>query len=843
MPREAIRVTLKDGKVIEGTSFETTPLGIAKDISNSLAKRTCVARVSYSRRVGEVDRSIVHAEEDAEGDDAPDYSHLLSDAEIAAADAGGSETELWDLSRPLEGDCTMELLSFDDDAGRSTFWHSAAHVLGASMEEEYGCKLTMGPPTQDGFYYDAYIGETTVKEADLAVIDARAAAVAKAKQPFERLVLTKEEALELFADNPFKVQIISAKIPDGGATTAYRCGRLIDLCTGPHVPDTGRVGALQCLRTGAAFWLGDTANDALSRVTAVAFPDKKQLKKHLKALDDAKKFDHRALGTEQELFFFHELSPGSAFFLPHGTRIYQRLQDLIRRQYWKRGFDEAITPNVFNLELWRQSGHAKHYLDDMFTFSIEDAQFGLKPMNCPGHCLIFKHRVRSYRELPLRIADFGALHRNEASGALTGLTRVRRFQQDDGHIFCRTDQIEEEVQGALDFMAAIYETLGFRFELDLSTRPKKALGDPEVWKRAELMMKAALVRFDRPWKINPGDGAFYGPKIDVKVYDAFGRRHQCATIQLDFQLPLRFDLKYQKKGSTTDAKAEGKKDKGDKKAKKGKKDKPAADAAGEAADAAPEDAAAAAAGDAPAAAAGAAAPSPAAAAPAGEAAHAASASASSGSGSGSGSGCGCHPEDEDPDFDKYATPPPLGPNYERPVIVHRAVLGSVERMFAVLTEHLKGKWPMWLSPRQAMIVPVHQRFVPYCREVLGQLRSAGIYADVDDSGNTLNKKVRAAQVAQYNLILVIGEKEATTNSAAVRTRDNTDHGTIPMPRLLAAVGVMMDDQIDDWDEVCVRVDARAAAMTATSARPEAEAASAASAGDAEPEVASGAGDA
>jgi threonyl-tRNA synthetase len=820
LSREAIKITLPDGKVVEGVAFETTPLSVALDISKSLAKRTCVARVSYSRRVGVVDESIVHAEEEGDDDDVPDYSHLLSEEEVSAAAAGGATTELWDLTRPFEGDCTVALLGFDTEEGRSTFWHSSAHVLGASIEEEFGGQLTMGPPTQDGFYYDAYLGSMSIKQSDLELLNKRAASISKAKLEFERLVLSKEQALRLFADNPFKVQIIRNKIPDGSSTTAYRCGRLVDLCTGPHLPDTARIGALSCQRNSAAFWLGNVANDALGRVTAVAFPDKKQLNKHLKALEAAKKFDHRTIGSEQELFFFHDLSPGSAFFLPHGARIYKRLQELVRSEYWKRGFEEAITPNVFNLELWRQSGHAKHYLDDMFTFDVEDAKFGLKPMNCPGHCLLFKHRIRSFRELPLRIADFGALHRNEASGALTGLTRVRRFQQDDGHIFCREDQIEAEVEGALDFMANIYEKLGFEFELDLSTRPKKAMGDPALWVRAELMMKSALVRFGRKWQINPGDGAFYGPKIDVKVYDVFGRRHQCATIQLDFQLPLRFDLKYQKGGVVSEASADGTSS-GWKKDKK-KNDKAAAKAAKKAAKAAANAAAQAAAaasegGDAKEAAAEPAAePAPVAAAAAeaapakgsltdpvvtGTAATADDAASAAASGAGASDAAGGAEDEEE---DKYANPPPLGEMFARPVIVHRAVLGSVERMFAVLTEHLKGKWPMWLSPRQVMVVPIHAEFLPHCETVLARLRAQGVYAELDSSTRTLNKKIREAQVQQFNLILVVGKKESESDSVAVRSRDNTDHGIISTAMALNRIKAMRDDRVDDWAEAGLR---------------------------------------
>jgi threonyl-tRNA synthetase len=373
---------------------------------------------------------------------------------------------------------------------------------------------------------------------------------------------------------------------------------------------------------------------------------------------------------KQDLVMFHDLSPGSAFFLPHGARIYNRLMQFIKDFYWDRGYDEVITPNVFNLDLWHKSGHALHYADAMFRFDVEGQEWAMKPMNCPGHCLIFGGTLRSYRDLPLRMADFGVLHRNELSGALTGLTRVRRFQQDDAHIYCRDDQIEEEVLGALNFMKEVYDILGMTYKLELSTRPAKALGDLELWERAEAALATAMDAFSGKgsWRVNPGDGAFYGPKIDIKVMDAMDRIHQCATIQLDFQLPIRFNLQY-----TTQSKEEGK-------------------------------------------------------------------------------------------------------QFARPVMIHRAMLGSVERMFAVLCEHYGGKWPLWLSPRQVMLIPVHADFQDFCNGVKDKLHAKGFYVDVDFSKNTFQKKVRNAQVAQYNFQLVVGKNEVENGTVNIRTRENTVEG-------------------------------------------------------------------
>ena len=392
----------------------------------------------------------------------------------------------------------------------------------------------------------------------------------------------------------------------------------------------------------------------------------------------AKERDHRRIAQKQDLVMFHELSAGSAFWLPHGARIYNKLINFIKEHYWKRGYDEVITPNVYNLDLWHQSGHAMHYKDAMFCFDVEGKEWAMKPMNCPGHCLMFAGKIRSYRDLPLRYADFGVLHRNELSGALSGLTRVRRFQQDDAHIFCRDDQIEEEVLGALDFMRSVYNVFGMTYKLELSTRPKKALGDIELWNKAEAALARAMDTFAGKggWRENPEDGAFYGPKVDIKVMDAMERVHQCATIQLDFQLPIRFGLEY-----NTGLKEEGK-------------------------------------------------------------------------------------------------------QFARPVIVHRAMLGSVERMFAVLCEHYGGKWPFWLSPRQIMIVPVHKEWNEYCQEVRDRLHNEGFYCDVDLSKATFQKKVRNAQVASYNLQLVVGEAEAKNGTVNIRTRENKVEGEKKVDELI-----------------------------------------------------------
>ncbi|XP_035905621.1 threonine--tRNA ligase 1, cytoplasmic isoform X1 [Anopheles stephensi] len=638
-----IKVTLPDGKQVEGLSWQTTPYDVARGISQGLADNTVIARVN---------------------------------------------NELWDLDRPLEGDCKLQLLKFDDPDAQAVFWHSSAHILGEAMEKRYGGHLCYGPPIDNGFYYDMFLEGSGISNQDYGALESEVKRIVKEKQPFERLVMKKADLLRMFEYNQFKVRILNEKVTTD-TTTVYRCGPLIDLCRGPHVRNTGKVKALKVVKNSATYWEGKADAETLQRVYGISFPDPKQLKEWEKIQEEAAKRDHRKLGKEQELFFFHELSPGSCFFQPKGAHIYNTLMGFIRSEYRKRGFQEVISPNIYNAKLWQTSGHWQHYAENMFSFESEKETFALKPMNCPGHCLMFDHRNRSWRELPLRMADFGVLHRNELSGALTGLTRVRRFQQDDAHIFCMPDQIREEITGCLDFLRHVYTIFGFTFNLVLSTRPEKYLGEIEVWNEAEKALADSLDKFGEPWKENPGDGAFYGPKIDITIMDALKRNHQCATIQLDFQLPIRFNLNYID-------------DSGEKK---------------------------------------------------------------------------------------------------RPVIIHRAVLGSVERMIAILTENYAGKWPFWLSPRQVMVVPVGPAYDDYADKVRQRLHEAGFMVEADlDAGDTMNKKIRNAQLAQFNFILVVGEKERSSETVNVRTRDNKVHGEVTVNDLVAKLSKLRDEYARGEDQ-------------------------------------------
>ncbi|KAE8778534.1 putative threonyl-tRNA synthetase [Hordeum vulgare] len=426
----------------------STPIDIAKEISSALASRCLIAQVN-----------------------------------------GG----LWDMTRPLEDNCELNLLTFDSKEGRDTLWHSSAHILGEALERVYGCKLCIGPCTtrREGFYYDAYYENATLNGSHFGFIEDRARRAVAEKQPFERIQVSRDEALEFFAENKFKVEIIN-ELPEDKPITLYRCGPLVDLCHGPHIPNTSFVKAFACLKASSSYWRGKADRESLQRVYGISFPDSKLLEDYQDMMEEAAERDHRLLGESQKLFLFNPLSPESCFFLAHGTKIVNKLRAFLRQQYRDRGYQEVESPTIYKMKLWETSGHSANYKENMFVLEIDGEEFGLKPMNCPGHCIIFKHETRSYRELPLRIADFGVLHRNEDSGALSGLTRVRRFQQDDAHIFCRERQIKEEVKSVLEFINYVYGIFGFNYELELSTRPEKHLGDIETWNKAEQQLAEAL---------------------------------------------------------------------------------------------------------------------------------------------------------------------------------------------------------------------------------------------------------------------------------------------------------------------------------------------------------------
>jgi len=696
LPRKPIKIKLPDGSECDGTSFETTPLEVAKAISGSLAKKAIAAKIKYLNRHGAVDEGVSGAEVEEE-----------------KREAATQKTEdVYDLTRPLEGDCELKLLTFADPESKVVFWHSSAHLLGEALENLYGGYLCHGPPLELGFFYDAYLGDKVIRPENFSEIDTEVRRIIKEDQKFRRAVMTKQEALELFKYNPFKVQLIKNKVPDNGKTTAYCCGTLIDLCTGPHVPSSGLIDSYKTTKNSGSYWLGKQDLDSLQRVYGVSFLTAKELKEYEKIMEEAEKRDHRNIGRQNELFFFNNISPGSCFYFPDGAYVYNRLINFMREELKCRGYQETITPNIFNLKLWKTSGHYKNYKEHMFILQVEKQGFGMKPMNCPGACIVYLEKLRSYREFPMRYSEFGVLHRNEFSGALAGLFRVRRFVQDDAHIFARIDQIEQEVMGCLDLAIYIYGTVfQLDYELVFATRPEKYLGTVEVWDKAEAALKKVLEKLGAPWRLNPGDGAFYGPKIDIMLKDALGRGHQIGTVQLDFQLPIRFNLQYR----TDEVVKESKEVKEEEKREKLKE---------------------------------------------------------------------VYPPDEYDSEQFVWEEQDIRPGFARPVIIHRAILGSIERFIGTLVENCMAKFPFWVSPRQVCIVPISEKHIEFAEKIEFRLQHEGFTAKLDRSDATLNKKIRNAQLEYYNYIIVIGENEIASEMVDVRTLKNERLGKIKIDQFI-----------------------------------------------------------
>lgn len=786
-----ITITLPDGKTTEGVSNQTTPMDIAMKISKKLAERCAVAKVAYAKKDEDKGSEVVDVDAEAEGQPA-------------------SKDLIVDLREPLTGDCKLTLLTLDDPIGRRTFYHSSAHLLGKAMEKTFQAYLCHGPPIDQGFFYDAFTGGVSISQDNYEKIEKEAAELISQNAQFQRLLLSKKDALELFADNPFKQVLIKEKISDNAITSAYRCGEFVDLCTGPHVPSTGMIKAFKVMKNSSSYWKGKQDLDDLQRVYGVSFQTQKELDAHLKMLEELAEKDHHNIGKKQKLFIFSDLAPGCAFFLPHGTRLFNKLVDFMRKQYHFRGFTEVNTPNMFKSTLWKTSGHYFKYKGNMFFLDVEEQEFGLKPMNCPSHCVMFNSSLRSYRDLPIRYADFGVLHRNEASGALHGLTRVRKFHQDDAHIFISEDQIEDEISEQLNFLRYVYDLIGFKYNFELSTRPEQFLGEIETWDKAETALKNVLNKNVKEWKLNPGDGAYYGPKIDVKITDCYNRPHQLGTIQLDFVQPLRFNLQYQyiqekkkeesegeeetkdehkkpKKEKAEKAEKAEKKKKGDKKEKAEAKeedhpkDKKEEHHKEEKKDEKKED-------------------------------HSKDKKEEHKNDEKKADDKAKKPEEkkqEHPDHDHskakeheekkeekkpmtlaeeevfYAQIGKLKPGFKRPIIVHRAILGSLERCIAILCEHLGGKWPFWLNPRQIAVLPISEKHNDYAAKVRNRCLLEGYDTDLDISNETIKRKIREAQLDQYSFILVVGSKEEQNGSVNVRERDHPDdHKEMSMKEFL-----------------------------------------------------------
>ncbi|MBI4499139.1 MAG: threonine--tRNA ligase [Chloroflexi bacterium] len=555
----------------------------------------------------------------------------------------------------------------EHDESLGTMRHSAAHIMAEAVLSLFpDAKIGIGPVIENGFYYDFLLPRALTPD-DLAAVEARMREIIAADAPFVRTEVDKEMAKKLLADQPFKVELIT-EIPDE-QVRIYEQHGFADLCRGPHVPSTGKVGAFKLLNVAGAYWRGDERRPMLQRIYGTAWYTQEELDQHLAWLEEAQRRDHRRLGRDLELFFFDPIAPGSPFFLPKGATVYNLMVGFMRELYVKYGYQEVITPQLFSADLWKRSGHYENYRENMYFVESEDREFGLKPMNCPGHCVVFVSRLHSYRELPLRMADFGRLHRYERSGVLSGLTRVRSFSQDDAHIFCRPDQVQEEISALIRMMRETYAAFHLgapRFTLSL--RPEKRVGTDAAWDWAEDTLRQALRGEGIVFEEVPGEGAFYGPKIDTFVKDALGREWQLNTIQLDPNLPERFDLEY----VTEDGR------------------------------------------------------------------------------------------------------------HERPLMIHRAVLGSIERFFGVLLEHHAGAFPVWLAPVQAVVIPIADRHTAYAEQVAVELRAAELRVTVDARSERMQAKIRDAQLQKIPYMLVVGDKEQEAGTVTVRHRSGEQQPGTPL---------------------------------------------------------------
>ena len=577
---------------------------------------------------------------------------------------------LVDLSYPLTTDAPVRIITSKSPEALYVYRHSTAHLLAAAVTNLFpSVQCGIGPPTDEGFFYDFVVPRPFVPE-DLDAIEKKMRELVDQDVVFERQMWPREEAKRFFGTRgePLKVQLIEEKTEGQSEVSCYTIkdkDTFIDFCVGPHVPSTGKLKAFKLLSTSNAYWKGDARNQPMQRVYGTAFFTDKELQDYLHRLEEAKKRDHRKIGRDQQLFMFHAWAPGAAFWLPKGTVLYNTLSNYMREVLDPAGYTEVKAPIVFNKALWETSGHWQHYRQNMFLVESEGEQMGLKAMNCPGHFLMYASQVRSYRDLPIRFHEQTPLHRNEASGVLSGLTRVRQFSQDDGHCFIMESQIGDEVERLLRLVQRVYDDFGLEYTIKLSTRPEEFLGTVETWNHAESELKRALDAAGRPYTINEGDGAFYGPKIDFDVTDAIGRKWQCATIQLDYMMPERFDLKY-----TGADNAE-----------------------------------------------------------------------------------------------------------HRPVIIHRAIFGSIERFVALMIEHFAGAWPLWLAPVQAVVMPISDRHRDYAAGVRDRLAAAGLRVELDDRQEKIGYKIREAQLQKIPYMLVAGDREAAEGAVSVRSRSAGDLGS------------------------------------------------------------------
>ena len=607
---------------------------------------------------------------------------------VLAANVNGMK---WDATRPINEDATIQLFTWNDPEGKAAMWHSSAHLMAAAIEALYpGVKFGIGPSVDNGFYYDIDTGDMTLTEADLVNIEKKMLELAREKQTFERVEVSKADALKYFTEkgDPYKVELINDL--EDGTITYYKNGNFTDLCRGPHIPNTSFIKAVKLTSLAGAYWRGDEKRKQLTRVYGITFPKQKELEEYLVLLEEAKKRDHRKLGRELELFMFSDMvGKGLPIWLPKGTELRLRLQDYLTKIQKEYGYEQVITPHIGGKQLYVTSGHWDHYGADSFrpiTTPEEGEEYLLKPMNCPHHCMIFKNKPRSYKDLPFRCAEFGTVYRYEQSGELHGLTRVRSFTQDDAHIFCRPDQVKEEFIRVMEIIEIIFKALNFQnFEAQISLRDpndhEKYVGTDENWAKAEAAIQEACAEKGLPAHVEYGEAAFYGPKLDFMVKDALGRKWQLGTIQVDYNLPERFDLSY------------------------------------------------------------------------------------------------------------------IGADNEkhRPVMVHRAPFGSMERFVAVLLEHCAGEFPLWLAPDQVIILPVSEKYMNYAEKVQSYLKKSDIRSLIDERNEKIGRKIRDAEMKKYPYMVIVGEKEEAENSVSVRGHGQVDLGSMT----LEAFAKMINDKVEE----------------------------------------------
>jgi threonyl-tRNA synthetase len=629
---EKIRIKLPDGASLE-VAPGTTPLEVAGLIGSRLARAAVAARV---------------------------------------------DGVLVDLTHPVRSDASLQILTAKDAESLEVLRHSTAHVTAQAVQELFpGTKIAQGPVIEDGFYYD-FDRPEPFTDKDLEAIETRMAEIVQRDLPVERIELPQAEAIARFEkeEEPYKVHF--ARTKGGDQVSIYRQGEWDDFCRGPHVVSTGRLGAFKLLSVAGAYWLGSERNKMLQRIYGTAFFSRQELEDHLRLIEEARQRDHRKLGKELQLFSFHAEAPASPFFHPRGAAVYNELVAYVRELYRRYRYSEVITPQILDASLWKKSGHYEHYRDNMYFTEVDGREYGVKPMNCPAHCLMFGEGRPSYRDLPQRLADFGRLHRYELSGATSGLTRVRSFSQDDAHIFCTPEQVESEVAGVARMILECYGLFGFEVKILLSTRPDDRAGDDALWDRAEADLSAALEKAGHPYELAEGEGAFYGPKIDFIVRDALKREHQLGTIQLDYVLPERFDLRFIDAADTE----------------------------------------------------------------------------------------------------------------QRPVMIHRAMLGSLERFLGILVEHCGGAFPFWIAPEQVRVLSITERAAVYAETVQRRLGGEGLRATADVRNEKLGAKIREAQLEKVPAMLIVGDREAAGGGVALRLRGEGDKGVLPLEAFM--------EQARDW---------------------------------------------